>query len=160
MSNQISAELPDHELVELLQAIDTIRRKLPFLVLLTASEKWATSMLNEGRIPFTLKALEYASRETAISPNPQLLVEAKKDLNIYNQLQALERELVRLTEMVGDTRMQAGAELYQFARVAYKMAKISASLNVPGTKSIVDDLGLLYANQGKTEQATTPLTAV
>ncbi len=160
MSNLITSELPEKDLGEILQIVDSIRQKLPFLVLLTASEKRATAMLDEGRIPFTLKAVEYATREAAISPNPQLLVEAKKDLEIYNQLQTLERELVRLTEMVGDTRMQAGAELYQFARVAYKMAKISASLNVPGTKSIVDDLGLLYANQGKTEQATTPLTAV
>jgi hypothetical protein len=27
-------------------------------------------MLDEGRVPFALKAVEYASRETAISPNP------------------------------------------------------------------------------------------
>jgi len=53
--------------------------------------------------------------------------------------------------------MLAGAELYHFARVTYKMSKIAASLNVPGTKSIVDDLGLLFATQGKTGQPDAPL---
>jgi len=116
-------------------------------------------MLDEGRVPFALKAVEYASRETAISPNPPLLSEAQKDLAIYTKLQTVERELSRLSEMVSDTRMLAGAELYQFARVTYKMAKIASSLNVPGTKSIVDDLGILFATQGKTVQPDTPLVA-
>lgn len=92
MSNLITSELPDKDLGDILQSVATIRQKLPFLVLLTASEKRSTSMLDEGRIPFTLKAVEYATRESAISPNPQLLVEAKKDLEIYNKLQSLERE--------------------------------------------------------------------
>jgi hypothetical protein len=158
MSNQISAELSDQGLAEVQMAIADIRQKLPFLVLLSPGEKKATAMLDEGRIPFALKAVEYASRETAISPNPQLLVEAKRDLAIYNKLQSVERELSRLSEMVGDTRMLAGAELYQFARVTYKMSKIAASLNVPGTKSIVDDLGRLFAPQGRSQQDT-PVTA-
>ena len=157
MSNQISAELSDQGLAEVQQAIATIRQKLPFLVLLSPGEKKATAMLDEGRIPFALKAVEYASSEASISPNPSLLKEAKKDLEVYTKLQTVERELCRLSEMVSDTRMLAGGELYQFARVTYKMAKISASLNVPGTKSIVDDLGRLYAPQGKTSQTTTPL---
>ena len=159
MSNQIAAELPEQDLTEILQAIATIRQKLPFLVLLSPSDEKATAMLDEGRIPFALKAVEYASREAAISPNPPLLEEAKKDLAIYTKLQTVERELSRLSEMVSDTRMLAGAELYQFARVTYKMAKISASLDVPGTKSIVDDLGRLYSTQGKTSQTDTPLAS-
>jgi hypothetical protein len=159
MLSSISAELPDQELDEVLQAIATIRQKLPFLVLLPAGDKKASPMLDEGRVPFALKAVEYASRETAISPNPPLLNEAQKDLALYTKLQTVERELSRLSEMVTDTRMLAGAELYQFARVTYKMSKIAASLNVPGTKSIVDDLGILFATQGKTVQTETPLVA-
>ncbi len=159
MINSLDAEVSDQELAEVLQAIETVRQKLPFLVLLSPGEKKATPMLDEGRIPFALKALEYASRENAISPNPPLLQEAKKDLDIYNKLQSVVRELSRLHEMANDTRMLAGAELYQFARVTYKMAKISASLNIPGTKSIVDDLGRLYATQGKNSQPDAPLAA-
>lgn len=52
------------------------------------------------------------------------------------------------------TRMLAGAELYEFARVVYKMAKISASLGTPGTQSIVEDLGKLYAYNGNTTPAS------
>lgn len=106
-------------------------------------------MLEDGRYPFASKALDYASREASIYPNAQLLGEAQRDMNVYNKLQTVDRELSRLSEMVTDTRMVAGAELYEFARVAYKMAKISASIGTPGTQGIVDDLGRLYANNGK-----------
>jgi len=157
MINSLDTSLSDQELDEVLQAIATIRQKLPYLVLLSPGDKKATSMLDEGRVPFALKAVEYASRETAISPNPPLLEAAKKDLKVYTGLQTVERELSRLSEMVSDTRMLAGAELYQFARVTYKMSKIAASLNVPGTKSIVDDLGLLYAPQGRSTQPDVPI---
>ncbi|HZL10508.1 MAG TPA: hypothetical protein VFC65_10950 [Prolixibacteraceae bacterium] len=153
MSNQLSIQINDEDLNEVLQAIDTIRRKLPFLVKLSASEKRSTAMLDDGRIPFTNKALEYASREVSISPNPVLLDEAKKDSQLYNKLHSVDRELTRLSEMVSDTRMLAGAELYEFARFVYKMSKISASIGTPGTKSIVDDLGKLYAGNGNSTPA-------
>ena len=61
----------------------------------------------------------------------------------FDKLQSVDRELNRLSEMVVDTRMVAGDELCAFASVAYKMAKISASLGTPGTQSIVDDLRLV-----------------
>jgi len=148
MSNQISTQFTDEDLNDVLQAINTIRQKLPFLVKLSAGDKKTTSMLDDGRTPFANKALDYASREASISPNPMLLEEAKLDSNLFGKLQSVDRELSRLSEMVADTKMLAGAELYEFARVVYKMAKISASLKVPGTQSIVEDLGRLYASNG------------
>ena len=153
MSNQIAAVLSDQDLDAVLSAIATIRQKLPFLVKLSPAQKKATAMLEDGRIPFANKALEYASREVSISPNPALLEEAKKDSQLYNKLQSVDRELARLSEMVSDTRMLAGAELYEFARFVYKMSKISASIGTPGTKSIVDDLGKLYAGYGNSAPA-------
>jgi hypothetical protein len=153
MSNQISVQINDEDLTEVLQAIDTIRQKLPFLVKLSAGDKKTTAMLDDGRYPFASKALDYASREASISPNPLLLEEAILDSNLYNKLQSVDRELTRLSEMVTDTKMLAGAELYEFARVVYKMSKISASLGTPGTQSIVEDLGRLYASNGNSTTA-------
>lgn len=58
--------------------------------------------------------------------------------------------------MVTDTRKFAGAELYEFSRVVYKMAKLSASIGTPGTQSIVDDLGRLYSGNGKSVPSKVP----
>ena len=149
MSNLVSTQISDEDLQLVLQAINTIHQKLPFLMKLSPGDKKTTAMLDDGRYPFASKAVDYASRETSLCPNAVLLGEAQKDMNVYDKLQTVDRELSRLSEMVSDTRMVAGAELYTFARVAYKMAKISASLGTPGTQSIVDDLGRLYANNGK-----------
>lgn len=157
MSNKLSVELSDQDLQEILQSITTIRQKLPFLVKLSPGDKKAIPMLDDGRIPFTFKAIDYATHEVSVSPNALLFEEALKDSNLFNKLQTIDRELIRLVEMVSDTRMLAGAELYEFARVVYKMAKISAALGVPGTKSIVDDLGNLFASQGISgENKTSP----
>lgn len=113
MIDLLDTDLSDQKLAEVLQAIASIHQKLPYLVLFSPGDKKATSMLDEGRVPFALKAVEYASRETAISLNPPLLEAAKKDLKIYTGLQTVDRELSRLSEMVSDTRMLAGAEFYQ-----------------------------------------------
>ena len=149
MSNKISVQISDQDLEDVLQALATIRQKLPFLVKLSPGDKRASAMLDDGRTPFALKAVDYAIHEPSVSPNPALLAEGIKDQELFNKLQTVDRELTRLSEMVSDTRMLAGAELYEFARVVYKMSKISASLGVPGTQSIVEDLGRLYASQGK-----------
>ena len=149
MSNLISSQISEQDLEAVLQAISTIHQKMPFLVKLSPGDKKSTSMLDDKRIPFANKALDYATRSTSLSPNPLLLVEAQKDSNLFNNLQSIDRELTSLSAMVNDTRMLAGAELYEFARNVYKMAKISLSLDTPGTQSIVEDLGRLYANQGK-----------
>ena len=63
--------------------------------------------------------------------------------------QGIDRKLQQISEMATDTRMLAGAELYDFARIVYKMSKISVSLEKPGSQSIVDDLSQLHASQGK-----------
>jgi hypothetical protein len=153
MGNQISAQLSEQDLNEVIQAIATIRQKLPFLVKLSVNDKKTTPMLDDGRAPFALKALDYARHERSICPNPMLLEEANKDSELFSRLQTIDRELTRLSEMVNDTRMLAGAELYEFARVVYKMAKISSSLGTPGTQSIVEDLGKLYASSGNSGAA-------
>lgn len=152
MENRINTELSAEDINAVLQAVTTIREKLPFLVKLTADEKKSLVMMDDGRAPFTGKAIDYAAREPALNPNVTLLGEAQKDFGLYETLGTVGRELNRLAEMVNDTRMLAGAEAYETARIIYKMAKIAASMSIPGTKTIVDDLGRLYKNQGR--QAT------
>jgi len=156
MSNLISTQISDEDLQSVLQAINTIQQKLPFLLKLSPGDKKTIAMLDDGRYPFASKAVDYASREISICPNKQLLDEAMKDLNVYDNLQTVDRELNRISEMVTDTRKRAGAELYEFSRVVYKMAKLSASIGTPGTQSIVDDLGRLYTGNGKSVPSKVP----
>ena len=149
MQNLISAQISDEDLKEVLQAIALIKQKLPFLQKLSKRAKKSTSMLKDKRIPFASKALDYAEHVSNLSPNPELLAEAQKDSALFEKLQSVDREMQQLSEMITDTRMLAGAEFYDFARIVYKMSKIAVSLEQPGSQSIVDNLGELYASQGK-----------
>lgn len=85
MANKISAQLTEEDLNEILQAIATIRQKLPFLVKLSPDDKKKTAMLDDGCIPFASKALDYASREPSISPNPLLLEKSNLSESKHNR---------------------------------------------------------------------------
>ncbi|MFA5246182.1 MAG: hypothetical protein WC380_12845 [Pedobacter sp.] len=64
MENRINSELSSEDQNAVLQSVTTIREKLPFLVKLTAEEKKSLVMMDDGRAPFTGKAIDYAARES------------------------------------------------------------------------------------------------
>ena len=86
MENRINTELSAEDMNAVLQAVTTIREKLPFLVRLTADEKKSLVMMDDGRAPFTGKAIDYATREEALNPNTTLLCNAQKDFGLYESL--------------------------------------------------------------------------
>ena len=62
-----------------------------------------------------------------------------------------------IAEMVSDTRMAAGSDAYQAALSIYGSAKSAAKQGVPGTQTIVDEMGKLFdgqRNNAKTGEAT------
>ena len=101
-------------------------------------------MLDDGRKPFTEKAYEYAARNEAVNPGPELIAAGLKDLKLYSSLSIIERELMQLLEMVRDTKQLAGSESYETARFIYMKAKMALKMKSPGVQTIVDELGKLY----------------
>jgi len=54
-----------------------------------------------------------------------------------------------LAEMMNDTRTAAGSDAYQASLSIYSSAKAAAKQGVPGTQTIVDEMGKLFESQGK-----------
>jgi hypothetical protein len=144
MENRIDYVLSDEVKNQSLENLSSFRKGLPFLIKLSDSEKTTLQKMDDGRQPFTEKALEFAARATAINPGDELVAHAVRDLNLHKGLSSLETELKQLLEMVTDTKQLAGAEAYEVARFVYMKAKMAVKMKEPGMQAIVDELGKLY----------------
>ena len=154
MSNYISAEITPAKITETLGFITSIKNNLSFLIKLDPSVKKTMTSLDDERAPFVAKCLQYGQREAKIVAPYIDLVELNKDLILFNNLQAITREINRLADMINDTRIAAGSDAYVTALGIYNSAKQAAKMNVPGTKAIVDDLKTAFEVKPSLKEAT------
>ena len=122
---------------------------------LSADERKTFAKLDDTRLPFVEKGLQYGRQQPMIVPPFTPLDELSKDLDLYNSLRRVTAELDTLAELVRDTRTAAGTDAYQAALTIYNSAKGAAKSGVPGTQSIVDEMGKLFSTQGPSKKAVT-----
>lgn len=134
--------------------IKAIQEKLPFLIKLSAEEKKSLPKMDDDRVAFVNKALNYCKSEPGVCPPYVNLKEFDKDLALSSNLSQVSKEISRLAEMIADTRMAASTDAYLAALSSYNSAKQAAKMGVPGTKAIVDDLGKQFASQGNFKKET------
>ncbi|HAM98809.1 MAG TPA: hypothetical protein DCQ26_09390 [Marinilabiliales bacterium] len=148
MSNYISASIPDESKVKALELISQLKALFPFGIKLSNEQRKTMTKIDDARVPFTEKALQYGKQEPRIVPPYTDLDELTRDLNLYKGLSQIEKELLSLTETIVDTRIAAGADAYQASLSIYSSSKGAAKMGVPGTQSIVEDLKKVFESQG------------
>ena len=153
MQNRINVSLDEESQQIILQKLNEVKGLLPFLIKLSDKERKSLQMMDDGRKPFAEKALDYGGRIEDVNPGGILLEAAAVDMALNTSLRTVESELAQLYEGVRDTRMLAGAEVYEVARFVYMKAKMAEKMGVPGLKTVVDDLASLFK---QTAQVNTP----
>jgi len=148
MKNLISVTVPDEDQRLVLKAVGDIKLTMLFLTKMSKNVSESLSMMNDGRKPFVEKCLDYASRNPELRPDENIVTEGEKDLKLFSFLQSAENELSQLLEMIHDTRQLAGSEAYDAGLRIYRKAKYNVSIDVPGSKAIVDELGKLFKQDG------------
>ena len=148
MSNLISATFTEQDEKEVMDLLAQIKAKFPFGIKLTSDQRKKLPKLDDGRIPFADKGIFYGEQQPLIVPPYTDMAELKKDLAFVKATRRVGAELLSLTEMVTDTRMAAGSDTYQAALSIYNSAKGAAKQGVPGTQTIVDEMGKLFEGQG------------
>ncbi|MDZ7959507.1 MAG: hypothetical protein RMY34_16760 [Aulosira sp. DedQUE10] len=151
--NRISANLSlaDREVV--MQAIATIREKLPFLVDLTTDERRTILKMGDKSRAFVSKALEVATQNPNFLPRSFDLEEMRQDLALYEALYPVLLSLTQLQELVDDTCIAAGSEAYTAALAVYNYAK--ASGDVAGLDAVIDEMGRRFTRSSKKKKAAT-----
>jgi len=147
----ISAELKPAEKNEILDLINQINQKLPFLINLTPEERQSLPKMGDKTLPFVEKSLELAEQNKGLVPPYINLDELRKDFELAVALRDIVNAVAQLYEKVSDTYIAAGSEAYIASLQFYNSAKIAAKSNVPGTDVIVNELGKRFVGQGKTQ---------
>lgn len=148
MANQISASFSAEDEKKAMDCIAQLKALFPFGIKLSKEERKRTVKLDDGRIPFVEKGLSFGQQQPLIVPPYTDLTELQKDVELVKSIRRVAAELMSVAEMVNDTRIVAGAEAYQTSLAIYQSAKGAAKQGVPGTQTIVDEMGKLFANQG------------
>ncbi|MEH1827465.1 MAG: hypothetical protein V7L22_19220 [Nostoc sp.] len=145
--NRISASLAPADREAVMQAIATIREKLPFLIDLTTEDRRTIVKMGDKSRAFVSKALEVATQNPNFLPRYFDLEEMRRDLEIYEDLYPVLLSLTQLQELVDDTCIAAGSEAYTAALAIYSYAK--ASGDVTGLDAVIDEMGRRFTRRSK-----------
>jgi len=66
--------------------------------------------MDDERKPCVEKSIDYATHNPALDPGSGLIDRVPNDVSLYSFLSTVENELLKVLEMVRDTRQLAGAE--------------------------------------------------
>ena len=139
--NRISASLSQADRQAVLDAINTIRTKLPFLIDLSPEERKALPKIGDTGRGFVAQALEVAEQNPDILPRSFDVAEMRKDVELLSALSPVLAALSQLNELVDDTVMAVGSEayaaallIYQFARAAGKGSALDGALDALGQR--------------------------
>lgn len=143
----ISATLNPTDRAAVMEAIATIKAKLPFLIDLNADERKALPKMGDKSRAFVSKALEVATQNPDFLPRSFDLEELRKDVQLFEAMYPIVMALTQLQELLDDTYVTVGSEAYSAALQVYNYAK--ASGQGAGLEAVVDELGQRFARKAK-----------
>ena len=143
----ISATLTQADRAAVMDAIATIKDRLPFLVDLSVEERKALPKIGDKSRAFVSKALEVAIQNPDFLPRSFDLDEMRKDVQLFEAIYPLVMALAQLQELMDDTYTLVGSEAYAAALQVYNYAKASGQGS--GLDAVVDELGQRFARKSK-----------
>lgn len=121
--NKVDAEVLKQDTAAVMAALETIRKKLPFLVALAPDERKRLSKLGRKSQTFTHQALDVATQHPELMPGCLDVAKAQRDIGLFVALNPILNAVSELQTQLKDTQMLAGSEAYAAARMAYSSAK-------------------------------------
>lgn len=154
--NRLSVTLAAADKTAVLDAIQTIRTKLPFLLNLTPEERKALPKMGDKTLAFDQKCAGYMAARPELVPGFISTAELAKDRALAADLNDIARELEQVSEAVNDTVMLALSEAYMADLSFYQSVRQAAQRGVTGIDVIYSDLNQRFP--GRPKAAATPAT--
>lgn len=116
----------------------------PYLINLTPDERVQLPKMGDKSIPFVTKGAEYL--RVPETPTPPYLnpADLDVDLNAFETIRQIRQIVQPLADMLDDTMLLSGSEAYVAVLAFYTYLKGAAKMNVPGAKTIFDDLSTRF----------------
>ncbi len=147
MSNYVSAVLKPEDRDRVLTLLGEVEKILSFGIKLSPDVRRSMPKVDDGRLPFVEKCLQYGNQEPRIVPPFTDMAELGRDVELHKSLLQIERRLNSLTEMVSDTSTAASSDAYVASLSIYKSTKGAVKMGVAGTESIANDLKTLFEHK-------------
>ncbi|MGC1374778.1 MAG: hypothetical protein WA821_01055 [Anaerolineales bacterium] len=144
-NNRVSATLSPADQKAVLDAIATIKQKLPFLVDLTPDERHGLPRLGDKSRAFVSKAAQVAAQNPDFLPRSFDVDEMRRDADLFEALQPIDLALTQLQELLDDTLVEVGGEAYAAALAVYSYAKNSGQGQA--LDSVADELSRRFAHK-------------
>lgn len=155
--NRISASLSQADRQAVLDALNTIRTKLPFLIDLTPEERKGLPKLGDTGRGFVAKALEVAEQNPDILPRSFDVAEMRKDLELLDALLPVVTAFAQLNELLDDTYTEVGSEGYAAALLVYQYVRAGGKGSA--LDGALDALGQRFARKSRPASGNTPPAA-
>ena len=149
--NRISASLGEADRQAVLDAVNTIRQKLPFLIDLSPEERRSLPRMGDKSRGFVAQALEVATLNPDILPRSFDTAEMRKDVELLSALSPVMTALAQLSELVEDTYMAVGSEAYTSALLVYQYARAAGKGSA--LDGALDALGQRFARKSRATPA-------
>ncbi|MBN4005617.1 hypothetical protein [Nostoc sp. LPT] len=136
----IAATLSPQDIQEIKAALQTVQKKLPFLITLSTEERRKLVKMGDKSLAFVNNSITAAQSNREILPATFDVEELVQDYQLAAVLTELLISMQQLTEQVDDTLMAVGSEAMTGSLTVYDYVK-TASKKTPGLKTVAEQLG-------------------
>ncbi|OFX82159.1 MAG: hypothetical protein A2X12_03245 [Bacteroidetes bacterium GWE2_29_8] len=155
--NMISVEFTAQEIADIAAAIQAIKTIVaPKAINLTPNERHKFARVSYEMEYWTQNVHNYMVLNPILVPPYINLPEHEKDIKARNDMRTMLNGLKEITEMLDDTRLLLGTDVYNNSIAFYRNVKISALQNVPGSTNIYQDLQQQFPGRPKKKIPPTP----
>ncbi|HEY0943627.1 MAG TPA: hypothetical protein VGD81_00105 [Opitutaceae bacterium] len=123
----MSASLAAADQAAALQAIATLREKLPFLIDLTPEQRRHLPKMGDKSRAFVERTLQACQANGAVLPPTFDVAEFERDLALWLALAPVVAQVTQLQELLEDTLIAVGSDLYAASLVGYGYLKLSGA---------------------------------
>ncbi|MHC5853745.1 hypothetical protein [Nostoc sp.] len=153
----IAASLSPQDIHEIKAALQTVQKKMPFLITLSTEERRKLVKMGDKSLAFVNNSITAAQSNCEILPATFDVEELVQDYQLAAALTELLTSMQQLTEQVDDTLMAVGSEAMTSSLTVYDYVK-TASKKTPGLKTVAEQLGERFKAIGKGKSAKTPVS--
>jgi hypothetical protein len=136
----ITASLSPEDMQQIKAALQTIQKKLPFLITLSTEERRRLFKMGDKSLAFVNNSITAAQSNPDILPASFDIQEFVRDYQLAATLTELLIALRQLSEQVDDTLLAVGSEAMSSSLTVYDYVKTAAK-KTPGLKSLAEQLG-------------------
>ena len=136
----IPGSLSPQDIQEIKAALQTIQKKLPFLITLSNEERRRLLKMGDKSLAFVNNSVTAAQSNREILPASFDVEELVRDYQLASALTEVLTSIRQLNEQVDDTLLAVGSDAMTSSLTVYDYVKTAAK-KTPGLKTVAEQLG-------------------